>query len=242
MQESVSDDSQVRIVIVAKHSSYMRSVEILLPNYKFQVEHFLSYSDLIAKEHALSEVDFFFFPHSSEIIPTSFLKKYNCIGFHTGDLPNDRGGSPIQHKILKGEYLTKISALRLTDQIDGGEIYVQRDIDLSIGNIEEILQEISNIVAEMILEIITKKPTPMRQPAGGTISRRLAKDDSRFSIEDLNYRQIYDRIRMLDGLDYPKANIVLGRHIITLSEAKIDGSKLTFKCSIEIGDNDASHL
>lgn len=242
MLEDSSNDSVVRIVLVAKYPIYMQSVENLLPKKTYQLKYFRSYSELVSNEPLLSEVDYFFFPHSSEIIPTDFLKAYNCIGFHTGDLPNDRGGSPIQHKIRRGEYLTKVSAIRLTERIDGGEVYLQRDIDLTFGSIEAIIQEISNIVAGMIHTIVKDKPLPVRQPPGGTISRRLVRSDSRFCIDDLSHRQIYDHIRMLDGLDYPKANMVLGRHVIFLSEAKFDTSELTFKCTIRIGDDDATQL
>lgn len=240
MLENSSNDSVIRIVLVAKYPIYMQSVKDLLPKTTYQVEYFRSYSELVSNEPVLSEVDYFFFPHSSEIIPTDFLKTYNCIGFHTGDLPNDRGGSPIQHKIRRGEYLTKVSAIRLTERIDGGEVYLQKDIDLTFGSIEELIQEISNIVAEMIYTIIKDKPLPVRQLLGGAISKRLVKGDSRFCIDNLNHRQIYDHIRMLDGLDYPKANMVLGKHVIFLSEAKFDNSELTFKCSIRIGDDNAT--
>jgi methionyl-tRNA formyltransferase len=197
---------------------------------------------LINQAQSLSNVDYFFFPHTPDIIPKDFLEKYNCIGFHTGDLPDDRGGSPIQHKILKGEYVTNVSALKLSENIDGGEIYSQRKIDLSFGNIETIVQDISNIVAELIIEIIMENPTPIKQKPGGFILKRLTENDSRFSLEELSPRQIYDRIRMLDGLDYPKANVVIGTHTITLSEAVYDNYEISFKCSIRLGDDNAKHL
>ena len=50
------------------------------------------------------------------------MKRSNCIGFHTGDLPGDRGGSPIQHKILRGEYDTFVSAMKLVNEIDAGDL------------------------------------------------------------------------------------------------------------------------
>ena len=39
--------------------------------------------------------------HWSEILPKKFYEKINCICVHTGNLPKDRGGSPIQNQILK---------------------------------------------------------------------------------------------------------------------------------------------
>ena len=38
----------------------------------------------------------------SWIIPKEITDKYLCLGIHPSDLPNYRGGSPLQHQIING--------------------------------------------------------------------------------------------------------------------------------------------
>jgi methionyl-tRNA formyltransferase len=179
------------------------------------------------------EFDCIFFPHYSEIIPTAFLKRNNCIGFHTGDLPSDRGGSPIQHKILRGEYLTFVNALKLTPEIDAGDLVYREKVSLESGSIEIILKNISKIIAGMIKVILVENPTPTPQAYSDSTYSRLKSQNSNLDLGVLGVREIYDRIRMLDGLDYPPANLKIGSHTLHLRDARLQDGKLTFISQIE---------
>ena len=46
---------------------------------------------------------FVFFPHWRWKVPKWLLDRTTCIGFHLGDLPHGRGGSPVQWRILEGK-------------------------------------------------------------------------------------------------------------------------------------------
>ena len=43
---------------------------------------------------------YIFFPHWSWIIPEEIYNNYNCVVFHSTDLPFGRGGSPLQTLIV----------------------------------------------------------------------------------------------------------------------------------------------
>jgi len=221
------------IVVVSKHLAYKDSLLSGVVDPSLRLHFFSSLSEFEESKLCAEEIEYFFFPHYSEIIPEDFIDRYTCIGFHTGDLPNDRGGSPIQHKILRGEYLTKVSALRLSKRIDGGDIYLQQDVNLSEGTIVEVIDKISELIAKMILKFLEETPAPKKQALGGSLRKRLTPADSRIELSGLTRRQIYDRIRMLDGLDYEKAHLVIGGHRIILSEAKFSEDSLTFQARIE---------
>lgn len=164
-----------------------------------------------------------FLPHYSEIIDLKSFPGTRFIGFHTGNLPKDRGGSPIQNKILKKEYVTEVAAIALGDKIDSGAIYTHRIVDLSEGNIDFILRKISLLISSMMTEIALGDLTPIPQSENFELTKRLNTSDSELpKYADLN--ELYDRIRMVDGLDYPKAFIKQDNYKVYFTNAeKKDG-------------------
>ena len=90
-----------------------------------------------------------YFPFWSWKIPQEIIKNFECICFHTGRLPEDAGGSPIQNLIRRGDAHTELNAIRINDKIDGGEILEKRPICLN-GSLEEILIRISDKIEDMI--------------------------------------------------------------------------------------------
>jgi methionyl-tRNA formyltransferase len=166
-----------------------------------------------------------FFPHYSKHIKIKEFPQIRLIGFHTGNLPNDRGGSPIQNKILKREYKTQISAFELEETLDTGAIFTQREVDVSQGNIESILRRISYLIASMMIEIALDNPAPTPQPSVGEVNRRITREGSELP-KFAELVELYDRIRMVDGLDYPKAFINFENYKVTFSNVERDGETL----------------
>lgn len=168
--------------------------------------------------------DYVFFPHWSWIIPEEIYEKFNCVVFHMTDLPFGRGGSPLQNLIVRGIYETKISALKVTKEIDAGAIYMKESIDISEGNADEIFQKVSRIIFEnMIPKFISKNITPVEQTGEPVFFKRRTVEQSRMP-SGLSQRQIYDFIRMLDGEGYPQAYQVTDNGNVYYSKAKlIDG-------------------
>jgi methionyl-tRNA formyltransferase len=164
-----------------------------------------------------------FVPHYSKIIDLKSFPNARFIGFHTGSLPKDRGGSPIQNKILAKEYMTEVSAIALEEGIDSGAIYTHRNIDLSEGDIEFILRKISLLISSMMIEIALGDLKPNPQAENSEIKKRLSVLDSELPKRaDMN--DLYDRIRMVDGLDYPNAFIKQDNYKVYFSKvAKEDG-------------------
>jgi methionyl-tRNA formyltransferase len=147
-------------------------------------------------------------------------------------LPLDRGGSPIQNKILTGQYKTHVSAFKITGEIDAGPIYLKKEIDLSEGNIKAILQKLSIICSEMILQIVIHDPTPEEQKGQAEIKSRRKASDSLIPNDLNSLRSIYDFIRMLDGLEYPNAHIFVGDYIFEFTSAELINDSLMTNCVI----------
>lgn len=164
-----------------------------------------------------------FIPHWSYIIPKEIFEQYECIVFHMTDLPFGRGGSPLQNLIERGIYKTKISALRVVEELDAGDIYLKKDLDL-YGSAEEIFLRANDIIHEMINEIIKKDLRPIPQKGDPVNFKRRRKEQS--SINDLNdIVKIYDYIRMLDADGYPKAYLDFNDIRIEFSRAQLKADK-----------------
>lgn len=224
------------MAVVAKHPWYLQDALESFNGTPHVIWAFGSVPELQESVNsAESEFHYIFFPHVSTIIPSDLHNNFRCIGFHTGDLPKDRGGSPIQNKILMKEYLTRVSAFQIGEEIDGGAIYTQRQIDLSFGDVEDILKRVSLLCAQMMLEIVNNDVIPKSQLGAPSTFKRLSPQDSLIPDSLTSLNEVYDRIRMVDGLDYPKAHIFVGNLRITFENAKLEGETLTSTCSFTLG-------
>jgi methionyl-tRNA formyltransferase len=144
-----------------------------------------------------------FIPHWSYIIPKSIFEKFECIVFHMTDLPFGRGGSPLQNLIDLGLEQTKISALRVTSDLDAGPIYCKSDLSL-LGTAEEIFIRSTRVVEKMIQKIVDQNLESNEQIGEKTFFKRRKPEDGDIS-KLTNLNKVYDYIRMLDAETYPPA-------------------------------------
>ncbi|MFN2453668.1 MAG: methionyl-tRNA formyltransferase [Pyrinomonadaceae bacterium] len=146
---------------------------------------------------------YIFFLHWSWKVPVEIINDYQCVCFHMTDVPYGRGGSPLQNLIVRGHHHTKLSALRMVDELDAGPVYMKEDLCLE-GNAEEIYLRASKLSAQMIRTIIEQAPAPQPQTGEPTIFKRRRTDESRITGQP-SLDMLYDFIRMLDAEQYPKA-------------------------------------
>lgn len=166
--------------------------------------------------------EFIFVPHWSYIIPEKIFEKYNCVVFHMTDLPFGRGGSPLQNLISKGYNKTKISAIKVVKEIDAGPIYLKKDLDL-YGTAEEIFIRASDIINLMISELVEKKIEPKNQEGEAYyFERRKPEMSDIYGLTDIE--KLYDHIRMLDAVGYPKAYFESNSFRFEFSRASLKAS------------------
>ena len=148
-----------------------------------------------------------FIPHWSNKISKEIYSNYECVLFHMTDLPYGRGGSPLQNLILRGHKKTKITAIKVVRGLDEGPVYLKNDLDL-LGTAKDIFLKSSEVIFNMICEILEKKFTPKPQEGQPVVFKRRKPDESKISkLNELD--KIYDYIRMLDCEGYPNAYIEL---------------------------------
>jgi len=186
---------------------------------------FLLEDKLLLKSDYLekNKIESIFIPHWSFLIPKEIYKKYKCILFHMTDLPFGRGGSPLQNLIKLGFKQTKVSALRVTNKIDAGPIYLKRELDLS-GSAKEIFSRTSLVIYKMIVEIIEKNIKPTPQKGNPFYFKRRTPSQSR--IEGIkSMGELYNHIRMLDCEGYPKAFIEIDDLVLEFENANLKDEK-----------------
>ena len=175
--------------------------------------------------------DKIFFPHWSSIIPADIFDNWECIGFLSSDLPYGRGGSPIQNLIATGATDTKLSAFRITEHLDAGDIYLKKPLSLE-GSAEEIYLRMSYLTAFMIREIIETSPTPTPQEGKYTLFRRRQPHESEIP-ECRDLYQLFRHIQMLDAEGYPKAFLIRDSFRYEFSRVQMKDGKLIADVEIE---------
>lgn len=165
--------------------------------------------------------DYIFLPHWSYIMPREITDNWECVVFHMTDLPYGRGGSPLQNLIVRGHRETKISAIKMTEKLDGGPVYMKHSLSLE-GSAQEIFVRCSDIIFEEMIPLFLdgdkEKMTPVLQEGVPVVFKRRKPEDGQITT-DMKTDQIYDYIRMLDAEGYPRAFIEFGDYRLEFEQA-----------------------
>lgn len=176
--------------------------------------------------------DKIFIPHWSHIIPSEIFENYECVVFHMTDLPFGRGGSPLQNLISRGYKTTKISAIKVEQGIDTGDVYMKKPLGLE-GTATEIFERAMLIIKEMIFDIVEKRIQAFPQVGEITeFKRRKPSDSNLFGLSELNI--VYDYIRMLDCEGYPHAFIETPNLKYEFDNASFDESGKIITANVRI--------
>jgi methionyl-tRNA formyltransferase len=156
------------------------------------------------------DLDFILFVGWSWIVPVHILKKYLCLGIHPSDLPDFRGGSPIQNQIISGISRTKVSLITLAEKIDEGDIWLKEELSLQGDNIRMIFGNIASSSIRLLNNFFSVYPdiqAVKQNTEAGSNYRRRKPEDSKLSIqqmEKMGLEELYNFIRCLSD-PYPNA-------------------------------------
>lgn len=173
---------------------------------------------------------YIFFPHWSWLVPEDILNEFTCICFHMTDVPYGRGGSPLQNLISRGHTETKLSALKMTKQLDAGAVYLKAPLSLK-GSAQQIFERCAALTFEMIISIINLNPIPIEQTGDVVTFTRRVPEQSEIK-GDEKVMALYDLIRMMDAVSYPKAFINHNKLKLTFENAHIQNDRLIAKVII----------
>ena len=148
----------------------------------------------------------------SNILNPKIVRDNICMGIHPSDLPNFKGGSPIQNQILKNVINTKSTLFKLNNKIDDGNIYGKVKLNLSGNNFFEISKNLEKSSYKLIFNYLMKYPNNKQKAIntkGKKTYKRLLPKESKIELEDflkMNTMKLYNKIRCLT---YPYPNAYL---------------------------------
>jgi methionyl-tRNA formyltransferase len=156
-------------------------------------------------------VDIIVFIGWSWFIPKNITKRFLCVGIHPSDLPEYRGGSPLQHQIIDGITSTKTSLMTLgEEEVDSGEVWLKEDLSLEGNSMEVIFENLTSSSIKLMTTFFNNfnSLTPKKQDLNqGMKLKRRTPHDSRITLsemQEMTLLEIYNFIRALTD-PYPNA-------------------------------------
>ena len=136
------------------------------------------------------------------ILPKSFLEipRLGCINVHPSMLPKYRGSAPIQWAVLNGDKKTGVTIMYLNEQMDAGDIIIQKEVD--IGDDEttgELWDRLGDLGADLLLDSVYKifEGTAARIPQKGepSLAPMLNKEMAKINWEKMTSSEIKNLVR-----------------------------------------------
>mgnify|MGYP001587372795 CR=1 FL=1 len=145
----------------------------------------------------------------SWLIPREVLKIAPAIGLHPSMLPKYRGGSPIQHQIIRGEKTGGVTLFHVSEKLDKGEIAFQEEMSLD-GHLDKVFDRISALGLKLFRKTISSYPgIPANQQDEklATYFKRRKPEESEITARDFETKsaeELYNFVRALED-PYPNA-------------------------------------
>lgn len=121
----------------------------------FQPEHLGKSDELIdlIKMHA----DLIITAAYGQFLPSKFLQsaKIAAVNVHGSLLPKYRGGAPIQYALINGDKQTGVTIMEMVKQMDAGDIYSQKTIDIQKeDNAGTLFEKLSLLGRDLLLQTL----------------------------------------------------------------------------------------
>ncbi|MGO4936601.1 methionyl-tRNA formyltransferase [Fundicoccus sp. Sow4_H7] len=103
------------------------------------------------------EADFIVTAAYGQYVPKKLLQhpKYVALNVHASLLPKYRGAAPIQYSIWNGDSQTGVSIMKMVPEMDAGDIYSQRVLDISSeDDAGDIFEKLAVIGADLLVETL----------------------------------------------------------------------------------------
>ena len=159
---------------------------------------------LVHKHSEVTKGDILCLLSCEKIFKNLSLNKNNIV-VHESDLPEGKGWSPVSWQILEGKNKIPITLFEADEEIDAGQIYAKKDMDLDGSElIEEIRHKQGRITQSLILEFIYNCPRneAEEQEGIGSFYPRRRPEDSELDPKK-NLMEQFNLLRICDNERYP---------------------------------------
>ena len=157
------------------------------------------------------------------ILRDNVLNAAPCINIHPSSLPKYRGPSPIRTAILNGDKNMDVCLMKVTEEMDAGDIYMRENIDIDENDTNEMVEKKVSVVAIKMLDEYLKNSSafsPVAQNGEPSFTRKFNGEDEIIDWKK-SAQQIHNQIRAL-GCGRTKINGI----DVKILETKTDNGEL----------------
>jgi methionyl-tRNA formyltransferase len=169
-------------------------------------------------------IDFILFIGWSWIIENEITQKFLCLGIHPSNLPDFRGGSPLQHQMIQGLIKTKVTLMTLSaDKIDAGSIWLKEDLDLLGDSMSDVFENLIQSSTKLLNSFLSQYPeikSTKQNIQNGSYYKRRKPVESKLSMDDFSNKSLKELYNFIRSLTDPYPNAYLEDEL---------GNKLVFK-------------
>lgn len=165
-----------------------------------------------------------------KILPKEILQipKYGCVNGHASLLPKYRGASPIQWCIVCGEKETGVTAMKMDEGMDTGDIL--KTVKTEIGaeeTAEELFDRLSVITAELLVNTLADLEsgsiTPQKQDEErASYAPIIKKEMAQLDFENKTAKEIHNAVR--GYYSWPCAYFFLENKRVKVIKAAVAGN------------------
>jgi len=151
------------------------------------------------------------------------LPKYGAVNLHASLLPEYRGASPIQSVLLDGKEKTGVTVMKISEELDAGDILSQREVEIyKSDNAKTLHDRLSQIGAELLAETlplyVEGKIIPQPQDhSKATYCPKITKEMGKIDWQESAVK-IFNKIRAFTP--WPSAYTFLEGRRIKITEAE----------------------
>lgn len=110
--------------------------------------------DAIYKEILTLNPDIIIVAAYGQILPKNILEICPCINLHASILPKYRGASPIQSAILNDDKISGVTAMKMGEKLDDGDMLGFSFLDISHLKSDEVFKEMEVLASNLTVKIL----------------------------------------------------------------------------------------
>lgn len=110
--------------------------------------------DAIYKEILTLNPDIIVVAAYGQILPKNILEICPCINLHASILPKYRGASPIQSAILNNDKISGVTAMKMGEKLDDGDMLGFSFLDISHLKSDEVFKQMEALASNLTVKIL----------------------------------------------------------------------------------------
>lgn len=110
--------------------------------------------DTIYEEVLTLKPDIIIVAAYGQILPKNILEICPCINLHASILPKYRGASPIQSAILNSDKISGVTAMKMGEKLDDGDMLGFSFLDISRFKSDEVFKQMEELASNLTIKIL----------------------------------------------------------------------------------------